>query len=135
MVLIGIDYGLKHIGVSVGDTVSGRARPLLGFSYRDDQWVTPLSAVILRWQPEKIVVGMPYNADGTPQLMTEKVKGFVCALEQEFGIPVVSVDERWTTVSAKAELYASNKSNRVSKSSVDAESAKLILEQWLIENA
>ena len=135
MVLIGIDYGARHIGVSVGDTVSGKAQPLLGFSYKEALWVSPLKDVISRWRPEKIVVGMPYNADGTSQPLTKKVVDFVSALEAEFGLPVSCVDERWTTVSAKADLYAENKVRSIKKSSIDAESAKLILEQWLIENA
>lgn len=135
MVLIGIDYGVRHIGISVGDTISCKARPLLGFTYKQRQWVAPLAEVITRWQPERLVVGVPYNADGTKQPLTEKVMTFVKALEQEFSLPVSCVDERWTTVAAKSELYAENKVNRVNKASVDAESAKLILEQWLIENA
>lgn len=135
MILIGIDYGVRHIGVSVGDTVTGKARPLMGFAYKQAQWAVPLKEVILRWQPERIVVGVPYNADGTSQAMTEKVLVFIKALEREFSLPVSCVDERWTTVSAKAELYAENKVNRVDKASIDAESAKLILEQWLTENA
>ena len=56
--------------------------------------VAPLAEVITRWQPERLVVGVPYNADGTKQPLTEKVMTFVKALEQEFSLPVSCVDER-----------------------------------------
>lgn len=135
MLLIGIDFGLRHIGVSVGDTVSKTARSLCGFEYRHQTWIPELQSIIDRWQPEKLIVGLPLNADGTKQPLTDKVLLFVDVLGDEFGLPVDCVDERWSTVEAKANLYDSNKTNKVSKTMVDAESARLILEQWLLVNA
>lgn len=135
MVLMGVDYGLKYIGVSIGDTITKKAKPLIGFSYKNEGWISPLREVVERWQPQKIVVGLPLNADGSDQPLTKKVLLFVDLLKDEFGLPVDCADERWSTVEAKANLHASNKSNKVVKSMVDAESAKLILEQWLLENA
>ena len=135
MLLIGIDYGLKHMGVSVGDTISKTAKPLCGFEYKHQTWVLNLKKIVERWQPDKIIVGLPFNADGTKQPMTEKVLVFVEALGVEFDLPVECVDERWSTVEAKALLYDANKMNKVSKEMVDAESARLILQQWLLENA
>ncbi|MDG2348604.1 MAG: Holliday junction resolvase RuvX [Gammaproteobacteria bacterium] len=135
MLLIGIDYGLRHIGISVGDTVSKSAKPLCGFKYRGEELMSKLQEIIERWQPEKVIVGLPLNADGTNQPLTEKVFLFVNALSSKFGLPVECVDERWSTVEAKASLHSVNKTKKVSKSMVDAESARLILEQWLFENA
>ena len=135
MLLIGIDYGLKHIGISVGDTVSKSAKPLCGFEYKGEELMSKLQEIIERWQPEKVIVGLPLNADGTTQPLTEKVSLFAHAFSSRFGLPVECVDERWSTVEAKANLHGAIKTKKVSKSMVDAESAKLILEQWLLENA
>ena len=63
MLLIGIDFGLRHMGVSVGDTVSKTARSLCGFEYRHQTWIPELQSIIDRWQPEKLIVGLPLNAD------------------------------------------------------------------------
>ena len=134
MVLIGLDYGTKHMGVSVGDTISKQAQPLSGFSYVNDGWFEPLQSIVEQWQPEKIVIGLPLNADGSRQPLTDQVLTFVKVLEEKIGLPVVCVDERWSTVAAKANIYAAHKTHQVKKSMVDAESAKLILEQWLLEN-
>lgn len=135
MVVVGIDFGLKHIGVSVGDTISRQSTALKGFSYKKEGWVEPLSVIIERWQPEKLIVGCPLNADGSVQPLTAAVERFVDQLRQTFNVAVVLVDERWTTVSARASLHASNKEAKVDKSMIDAESARLILAQWLVENA
>lgn len=122
------------MGVSVGDTISKQAQPLRGFSYVNDGWLKPVRAIIEQWQPEKIIIGLPLNADGSRQPLTEQVLTFVKVLEGKIGLPVVCVDERWSTVAAKSNVYAEHKTHQVKKSMVDAESARLILEQWLLEN-
>lgn len=134
MLLIGIDYGQKHIGISVGDTISRTAKPLCGFEYKREELMSKLQEIIDRWQPEKVIVGLPLNADGTNQPLTEKVLLFAKALSSKFCLPVEFADERWSTVEAKANLHDAIKTNKVSKTMVDAESARLILEQWLLDN-
>ena len=92
MVLIGLDYGTKHMGVSVGDTISKQAQPLSGFSYVNDGWFEPLQSIVEQWQPEKIVIGLPLNADGSRQPLTDQVLTFVKVLEEKIGLQKSGLD-------------------------------------------
>jgi putative Holliday junction resolvase len=136
MVVIGVDFGMRHIGVSVGDTISKQARPLTSFSWSGvSGYLDHLAPIVERWCPEQLVVGMPLNVDGTMQAMSSHVQAFIKACEAKFAIPVSTADERWSTVSAKAHLFEVNKHQSVKKHHIDAESACVILSQWLIECA
>lgn len=85
--VIAFDFGTKSIGVAVGQTITGTARPLAALKAREGipDWEL-IAAVFREWQPDYVVVGLPLNMDGTPQLVTNQAKKFANRLHGRFGI-------------------------------------------------
>ncbi len=129
--VLAFDYGLKSIGVAVGQRLTGTASTLKALKAQDGtpDW-SQIEALLKEWQPELVVVGLPLNMDGTEQPFTARVHKFINRLHGRFGIKVAAHDERLTTVDARAELFAEGGFKKLSKDAVDCYSAKLILESW-----
>lgn len=129
LTVIAFDFGMKRIGVAVGQTVTGIANPLPMLPARDGipHWDN-IQKLIDNWQAEKLIVGHPINMDGSTQLVTHAAKRFSNRLRHRFSLPVELVDERLTTVAARDWAYET-KSRR--HQSIDSVAAKLILEGWL----
>ena len=121
--VLAIDFGLKHIGLAVGQSVSRTATPLSAIAARDG---TPdwgiLDAAINEWRPDRLLVGLPLNMDGSASEMAEQARCFAAALRNRHGQPVELVDERLTTVEAK-RLQPDGDDHSVA--------AALIAETWL----
>ena len=132
LTLLGFDFGLKRIGVAIGNTVSGSARPLATLeSESNDARFSAIAAWIDEWQPNALVVGKPVDIDGRATDMTARAERFGRQLEGRFGLPVKFADERFTSAVAEAAL----KPNRKNKAKIDAAAAALILQAWLDQRA
>jgi putative Holliday junction resolvase len=131
-VLLGFDFGMKRIGYAVGQTVTQTARPLgvLKAELGTPQWEA-VAALVKTWHPDAFVVGIPLNMDGTEQLLTQKARHFADTLQQRFKLPVYGMDERLTSVEAKARLFESGGYKLLQTTSVDSVAAQLILQNWL----
>lgn len=129
--ILAFDYGLKSIGVAVGQRLTGTASTLKALKAVDGtpDW-NQIEALLKEWQPELVVVGLPLNMDGTEQPFTTRVHKFINRLHGRFGVKVVAQDERLTTVESRAELFSQGGFKKLSKDAVDCFSAKLILESW-----
>ena len=96
------DFGLRHIGVAVGQTITCSANPLTTLSATDG---TPdwgqLRKLIDSWQPASLLVGLPLNMDDTESEMSYNARSFAKKLEKRFALSVYLVDERLTTFEAK----------------------------------
>lgn len=130
--VLGFDFGLKHIGIAVGQTVTGTAQPLKSLSAinGEPRWET-LQELIDTWQPDALIVGIPLNMDGTIQQITHKAREFAKRLEHRYDLPVHTVDERLTTIEAKEQLFTKHGYKGLSKQNIDGLSAMLIVEDWL----
>jgi putative Holliday junction resolvase len=133
--ILAFDYGLKSIGVAVGQQLTGSASTLKALKAQDGtpDW-QQIENLIKEWQPAFVVVGLPLNMDGTEQPFTARVHKFVNRLHGRFGIKVLTHDERLTTVDARADLFAQGGFKKLSKDAVDCWSAKLILESYFENN-
>jgi len=131
-VLLGFDYGTKRIGVAVGQTLTGSARPLTIVRARDGKpdWEA-ISRLIAEWQPAALVVGLPVHMDGTEHERTARARRFGNQLAGRYNLPVHRVDERLTSYEAELELRAQGKSGEA----LDAVAAQLILQSWLDTHA
>ena len=130
--LLGFDFGLKRIGVAIGNTVTGSARPLATLEAEsNDERFTAIAAWIKEWQPQLLVVGKPVDADGRATDMTLRAERFGRQLAGRFGLPVKFADERHTSALAEDAL----KPNRDNKAMIDAAAAALILQAWLDESS
>ncbi len=128
--LLGFDYGTVRIGVAVGQTVTGTAKPLTTLPCHNGQpdWIA-IGKLIDEWQPQRLVVGLPLHMDASEQDMTERARRFGNQLKGRYNLPVEMADERLTSREAEAELEA--RGGKFDKAGIDALAAALILQSWL----
>ncbi len=135
--ILAFDFGLRRIGVAVGQQVTQSANPLTVIKNGDTgpDW-NAIAALIEDWQPARLIVGMPMNADGSPSEIATKVSTFIEELGR-FGRPVETEDERFSSLEAE-ELLKSERAaglrGRINKEMVDSAAATLIAERWLGRN-
>ena len=120
--VLAFDFGLKRIGVAVGEPELGTAHPLP--VARDFSQVEKL---VQEWKPTHLVVGLPTSVRGEPHAVTRQAEDFARRLEKRFKLPVARVDERYTSVEAESRLKG------IKKKAVDSVAAQLILEQYFGE--
>lgn len=125
--LLGFDFGLKRIGVAVGQTQTRSANPLKTVAVKREHpdW-RAIAALIDTWAPDALVVGLPLNMDGTEQDMTLRARRFGRQLEGRFGLPVHLVDERLSTREARSRLHRQGRA----EDGADPVAAQVILEDW-----
>ena len=126
--LLGFDYGVKHIGVAVGQTLLQSATPLTtlhAIKHKPD-W-DAIAQLIAEWQPVELVVGLPFTMDDTESEVAGKAKRFARQLHGRYHLPVHMIDERLTTREAASILHTQDKRD----GRLDALAAALILETWL----
>ncbi len=138
--LLGFDFGTRRIGVAVGNTLTGSARPLCIVACEPvaDRWAA-IAALVAEWQPQRLVVGRPRHPDGAPLPVTSRCERFARQLGGRFGLPVELVDENFSSVEARADRAATPTQlrgpgpDRVRRAGepVDAEAAAVILRQYL----
>jgi putative Holliday junction resolvase len=134
-VLLAFDYGSRRIGVAVGQTTTGTASPAGVVTVAGTPDWAALERCVREWSPTRLLVGLPYNMDGTETLLTGTCRGFGKELSRRFGLPVEFVDERLTSAAAQADLRDARRSGartrRVTREDIDANAARVILETWL----
>lgn len=130
--LLGFDFGMKSIGVAVGQEITGTASPLAAIKAIDGipNWEL-VQQVYQQWQPQQVIVGLPLNMDGSNQHLTFAAKKFANRLHAKFKVPVATCDERLTTADAKAQLFELGGYKKLEKSKIDSASACLILQSWM----
>ena len=122
--VLAFDFGLKRIGVAVGEPELGTVHPLRAVS-RFQQ----IEQLVTEWKPSCLVVGLPTSAAGQAHAMTRQAEDFARRLERRFKLPVERVDERYTSVEAEHRLRG------VKRKVVDSVAAQLILEQYFDQAA
>ncbi len=131
MTVLAFDFGTKSIGCAVGQSITGTAQALPAFKAQDGipNW-DAIGKCLAEWQPDRVVVGLPLNMDGTEQDLTVRARKFAHHLHGRFGVAVELQDERLTTTEARAEIFGRGGYKALNKSKVDGISACLILESW-----
>ena len=133
---LGFDFGRRRIGVAVGGSGTGRAEPLTTITCRDNQpdWIM-LDKLVDEWKPALLVVGLPYNTDGSESDMTQAARKFAGRIQNRYRIPFDFVDERLSSVEAEDRLREQRRSGtrrrRVRKEDIDQGAAAIILQGWL----
>ena len=109
--LLAFDFGKKRIGIATGDSLTGTAgpRPAAAVTAAGPDWIA-ISREVRTLQPHLLIVGAPYNADGSPGALANDASGFAAELERRFGIPVKRVDERWSSLQANERLKTQRES-------------------------
>jgi putative holliday junction resolvase len=121
MTLLAFDFGLKRIGVAVGNTLLQQAQPLKVISgATNDAKFADIGALLKEWKPARCVVGLPLHPDGAEHEMTVRCRRFANQLHGRFGVETVLVDERYSSAVLAAKRGAV----------IDAEAAAIILQQY-----
>ena len=131
MQILAFDYGTKHIGIAVGQTITRTSSPLMILNVQQegpDIWRT-IVQLVEEWQPDRLLVGQPLNMDGTPSEMMKKVNKFYIKLQKETNIICELVDERLTSFEAKQLVESNSKEVRI-----DDLAAKIFLDSWMEQN-
>ncbi len=118
---LAFDFGLKRTGVAYASRLLGVAQPQGTVNASGNARWPLITEQIQRWQPDALVVGVPYHPDGARHENTDRAQQFARQLHGRFALPVFEVDERYSTTAAKAAGAAD----------VDAASACVILDQFL----
>jgi putative Holliday junction resolvase len=118
---LAIDFGMKRTGVAVGNRLLRTAQPVGSVRAEGDARFALIERHLKEWQPDALVLGVPYHPDGAAHENTTRAKKFGRQLHGRFKLPVFEVDERYST----AEALASGAKD------ADAASACIILEQFL----
>jgi len=118
--LMAFDFGERRIGVALGNTLTGGARPLCVIEEpRRTARFARIEALIQEWGPKRLVVGLPFYPDGTAHPFAAQCQRFAHQLEGRFRLPVLLVDERWTSALAPGTA------------AIDAEAAAILLQSVL----
>tara|TARA_B100000795_G_scaffold99569_1_gene73225 strand:+ start:175 stop:579 length:405 start_codon:yes stop_codon:yes gene_type:complete len=131
MQILAFDYGTKHIGIAVGQTITRTSSPLMILNVQQegpDIWRT-IVQLVEEWKPDRLLVGQPLNMDGTPSEMMKKVNKFYIKLQKETNIICELVDERLTSFEAKQLVESNSKEVRI-----DDLAAKIFLDSWMEQN-
>ncbi|HWI78969.1 MAG TPA: Holliday junction resolvase RuvX [Ramlibacter sp.] len=118
---LALDYGTGRTGVAVGNRMLRTATPRPTIKAQGQARLAAVEAVVREWQPDAVVVGVPFHPDGASHDNTLRAKKFARQLRGRLKLPVFEVDERYSTTEALAQGAAD----------ADAGAACVILEQFL----
>jgi putative holliday junction resolvase len=119
--VLAFDFGLKRIGVAVGNTMMRQAQPLTVIAaVTNDAKFVAIEALLREWQPARCVVGLPSHPDGADHEMTVRCRRFANQLNGRFGVATVLVDERYSSA-----VIAGKRGE-----TIDAQAAAIILQQY-----
>ena len=127
-----LDFGLKNIGVAVGNTLTREARPLtvLSADHGKPHWAE-LAALIEEWKPTAVIVGHPIGESGETTELSTKAAKFSRQLEGRFGVNVELHDERFSSKEAKQYAKELGHNGDFVRHPIDDVAAAIILESWL----
>ena len=118
---LSFDFGTRRVGVATGNTLLRRASPLKTVAAEGDARFAAIATLIEDWQPDGLVVGVPFHPDGAEHENTVKARRFARQLHGRFRLAVHEVDERYSTTEALSD----------GAQDADAASAVIILDQYL----
>jgi putative Holliday junction resolvase len=125
-IVFGFDFGIKRIGIAMGNTLTGQAQPLAVVKAIDNATrFAQIGALIAEWKPARLVVGEPLHPDGAEHEMTLRCRRFANQLHGRFDLPVVLVDERYSSAVIPARRGEI----------IDAQAAAIILQQYFDDHA
>ncbi len=135
-IALAFDYGRRRIGMAAGDTLTAAAAPPPAVAAHDGipDWAA-ITREILALSPHVLVVGVPYNADGTEGSLARATRDFPQDLRLRFALPVEHVDEHGSSLEAgrtlKDQRASGQRRRRVQRADIDSAAAAVILRRWL----
>ena len=133
--VLAFDFGRKRIGIASGDTVTRQAAPrgAVAVMRSGPDWQA-VERAVRTLAPAVLVVGAPYNADGSEGTLLADARRFAAELEHRFALPVQLIDERFSSLEASEALKTRRASGvrrrRVTRADIDSAAATVILGRW-----
>lgn len=134
MRILGIDYGDSRVGIAITDPLGFTAQGLETITHNGNDKIVlrRLDEILSKYEVDTIVVGMPYNMDGTKTVRAEVTEKFLHKLRCKYNkIKIETVDERLTTVAAHKTMNFLDINKHKKRSIVDTISAVYILETYM----
>ncbi len=129
--VLAFDFGEQRIGVAVGEHLLTTANALTTIDNESNEIrFQRISALIEEWHPKLLIVGLPLNVDGTEHAVTQLCKKFARRLNGRFNIPVILIDERYSSVEASDQLNQRGIKGRAQKAMLDQVAAQTILQSY-----
>jgi len=130
---LGLDLGERRVGVAVCDSAGTVATPLetLVRSGDPERDLRAISELVTEWQAEIVVVGLPLSLDGSEGPAAAAARAEIDRLERHLAVPVISYDERLTTVIAEQRLMEQQMKGPRRRGVVDQVAAAVMLQSWL----
>lgn len=136
-VVLGVDFGRRRLGLAIGNTITGSARPLETVQAAENP-VAAVRPTIRTWRPDRIIVGLPLAADGSETETSRAARRFADELRAAFPHLALSLhDERYSSIAAEqrfAEARKDGRARRRDAGRLDAMAAAVIVERWLTEH-
>jgi putative Holliday junction resolvase len=135
-VVMSFDFGLRRIGIASGDTLTRSAAPLTTVAHHANEpdWAA-IQREVSRLGPDLLLVGAPYNDDGSPGSLAAAADAFANNLATRTGLEVARVDERYSSTSAhgllREQRASGQRRRRVTKGDIDSAAAAIMLAGWL----
>ena len=134
--ILAIDYGNTRIGLALSDIMQIIAKPYKTIKNSSKESVlNVLNDIIDNQNVGKIVVGLPMTLNNTISKQTDEVNKYIEFLKKELSLPVVTYDERLTSISAKRSLVEQGIKTGHNKGYVDMTAAAIFLQNYLDENS
>jgi putative Holliday junction resolvase len=132
--VLGFDFGMRHIGVAVGQSITKTARGLAVITAHQGipDW-KKIATLITQWHPDALIVGLPLDMEDKETQITKAAKQFGQQLFQHFQLPIHYIDEKLSSREARTLLM--EKREKLEKNKIDKMAAQLILESWLSQNS
>ena len=132
--ILAFDYGLKRIGVAIGNSLTTTATPLTTLiqSSAGPDW-REVDHLISEWQPQQLLLGMPDTQTTSGVQLCKAIKKFGQELQTRYDLPLDYIDDELTSAVASATLKKARQSGlrkRIKKPEIDRQAAALILTQW-----
>jgi putative Holliday junction resolvase len=126
--VIGFDFGLRRIGVAIGQTITQTATPETIVKSKDGKpdW-QHITELFERWKPVAIVVGLPMRLNGEEQALTQPARKFGQRLSGRYHLPVYYIEEQLSSIEAENRITKIKKSPQY----LDDHAAQIILQNWL----
>jgi putative Holliday junction resolvase len=131
LTILAFDFGLRRIGVAVGNSETRLAQALTTIDAEDNaRRFAAIEALIAEWHPARLVVGLPLALDGAEHELTRRCRRFAQQLHGRFGLPVHFADERLSSVEAEVSLRETGLDWRQRRQRIDAVAAQTILQHY-----
>lgn len=133
--ILSFDFGEKRIGIAIGNSITKTSHPLKTINTTKNSERYKLIELLLKtWEPVTLVIGYPLNEDGTLSKMSFLAKKFGIKLRNKYNIPIVMIDERFTSSEADLELKKFEKNFKKRKVVIDQVAAMIILDSFFQKN-